>query len=246
MKYCLISIIILLNFWLLAGDVIVCSFEDWRPWLISKGNNNGEGILIDIFEQALEIIDYKLEIRILPYNRRNYYEWGKSIHAEPGCIPAWREKFADTSVYTIPLINTNNVILAKKGNFQTPHNKLHDFYNKRIGTNLGYFYTDGFSEAFEKELIIRDDSKEGTSILMKLNTNRVDCVIIDKYEADYWIKFLGLNRKDFEVVYRFSQISDLRIRLHKDKEYLIEPLNKAIKQITESSDFENIIKKYTE
>ncbi len=244
MKFIIFILLITMHFTIFASEIIVCSFEDWRPWLITKGKNDGEGILIDLLKHATEKTDYKLEIVILPFNRRNYFEWGKTVNAEPGCIPEWREKFSDTSIYTIPLISTNNVIIAKKGHFKKQNNELEDFYGKRIGTNLGYFYSDGFSEAFDYKLIFRDDSKEGSSILKKLNTYRVDCIIIDKYEAEYWIKYLDFDKNDFQTVYTFSTTSDLRVRLHKDIEHILDTLNKGIKQVIDSEDFQIILDKY--
>lgn len=118
------------------------------------------------------------------------------------------------------------------------------FYNKIIGGNLGYHYTDGFSEAFQNGKIRRIDTHDARSLIAKLQFNTIDGAILDKHEARYWLKEMNLNTDDYDDVYHFKIISKLRMRLHKSKQHLIAPLNKVLQEMKDNGEIMKIVEKY--
>jgi ABC-type amino acid transport substrate-binding protein len=226
------------------AEKIVGALDTWVPWFETVGNNDAKGIVADIFRTAVKRAGHEPEIKIIPTKRRNERAWGKSVDAELACIPEWREKFKDVSVYTVPFAETGNIVLAKKGRLKKT-DSVESFYGKTFGANLGYHYTDGFAEAFASGKIKRVNCYEGNSIVSKLADGEVDGIIIDRYEAQYWLKEMKLNPDDFETVYSFKIVTKLRMRFHKDKEYLLEDLNKAIEAMKNDGTIQKIIDSYT-
>lgn len=230
---------------LVYSETIVAGVGVWKPWQeCVPGKKDCKGILPEIFRMAVSMAGHQPALRGVPHNRRNEVEWGKKVDAELGCIPEWREKYKDVSVYTIPIIRTVNVVLAEKGKLPKT-DTIETFYGKSVGTTLGYHYTDGFTEAFESGKIKRDDSREGPTIIRKLIGHRVDGAILDRYEALYWLKEMMLVPGDFEEVYEFKTVTDLRIRLHKNKNHLITDINKAIEKMKKDGVIRKIIDNYT-
>lgn len=226
----------------LCAETLVGGIGNWRPWTWEDGNE-AVGILVDVFKIAVKHAGHEAEIKALPHKRRNDIEWGSSVHVELGVLPEWREKYKEVSVYTIPFVKTQDIILAKKGAMEKAVS-VEDFYGKRLGATLGYFYVDGFSEAFEAGKIVRDDSSEGPSLMRKLDKGRIDGAILDKHEARYWIKMLNLNPEDFEIIYTFSIVSNLRMRLHKSKEHVLPELNAALQSMLDDGTIQEIIENY--
>jgi len=227
------------------SETIVAGVGEWQPWTKGTNKNTGEGvgILVEIFNTAVRQAGHQPVIRICPQVRRNF-EWGRLVDAELGVIPEWREGLESVSVYTIPIVRTVDIIIAKKGKI-TGAKTIKSFYGKSLGTNLGYVYTDGFNEAFKTNKIKRDDtSSEGSSIIKKLVSGRFDAAILDRHEARYWLKKMNLNIADYEEVYEFKTISNLRIRLHKNKTHLVKDINKALKKMKDDGTIKNITDKY--
>ncbi|MFP4548976.1 MAG: substrate-binding periplasmic protein [Fidelibacterota bacterium] len=247
MKKLILIMVLLLLLWYnqcLNADTLTAGISDWPPWQMLDSEQCYPGIMTDIFREATARAGIDLTLLHMPNIRRNELCWGKSVDAELGVSPGWRPKYADVSVYTIPVFETVNVVVAKKGQFSKT-DSLSTFYGSTIGTNLGYFYADGFIAAFEKGLIRREDtSKEGPLIMYKLINERVDAVILDKYEALYWIKKLELERENFEFVYEFKTITDLRIRLHKSKSPLLPELNEKLTEMKNDGTIQKVLDNY--
>jgi len=226
------------------GDTITAGISDWPPWQMLDSKQCCTGIMTEILQEAATRAGIGLQLIHMPNIRRNELCWGNSVDVEMGVSPKWRKKYADVSVYTIPVFETVNVVVVKKGRFSKT-DTLSTFYGSTIGTNLGYYYADGFTAVFEKGLIHREDtSKEGPLIIYKLINDRVDAIILDKYEALYWIKNLGVERVDFEFAYEFKTITDLRIRLHKSKEHLLPVLNEKLMDMKEDGTIQRIKEQY--
>lgn len=224
------------------AESLVAGVNDWQPWMRTQGME-ASGIMVEIFMDAAKRAGYEPVVLAMPHKRRNEIEWGRSVHVEPGVIPEWREQYAEVSVYTIPYVSTQDIVLAKKGVLESA-SAVGDFQGKRLGTTLGYYYPDGFSDAFDSGSIIRDDAPEGPNLIQKLALDRVDGAILDKHEAHYWITQLALRPEDFETVYTFSLVSDLRMRLHPDKAHMLPALNAALREMLEEGMIQEIIESY--
>lgn len=228
----------------LNADTLTVGISDWPPWQMSDSEQGYTGIMTDIFQEATNRAGIELKLIHMPNIRRNELCWGKSVDVEMGVSPRWRQKYADVSVYTVPVFETVNVVVAKKSRFSKT-DSLSTFHGSTIGTNLGYFYADGFTAAFDKGLIRREDtSKEGPLIMYKLINERVDAIILDKYEALHWFKKLELEKENFEFVYEFKTITDLRIRLHKNKSHLLQKLNQKLIEMKNDGTIQKVLDNY--
>ena len=120
---------------------------------------------------------------------------------------------------------------------------IETYYGERIGCNLGFYYTDGFNEAFEQGKMIRDDCKEGHYLITKLIKKRYKAVIADTLEWKYRMEERGYDISKFEESYTFSHINNLRIRRHISKKHLIDSLNKALGSMKSDKTIDKIVKK---
>ncbi len=226
----------------LHAENLVAGINDWLPWQYAD-HGVASGIVVDIFKAAAIRAGCEPVIAVIPQIRRNTEEWGKQVHAELGVVPEWREAFSEVSVYTIPFVTTRDVILAKRGRMREA-SSVNDFLGKRVGATLGYFYPDGFSEAFDDGRLVRDNSPGGSILLKKLLDDRIDAAILNEHEARYWMEKLNANEDVFETVYVFIAPLRLRMRLHADKKRLIPALNAALTDMLEEGAIDNIVRKH--
>lgn len=228
-----------------SEKVITVGIGDWMPWQRIVSKDRATGILPEIFSLLMKDTGYNYKFADVPNIRRNETMWGKNIDVELGVIPQWRKKYENVSVYTDTVFTTVNVVLARKNTFNKA-NSIKKFYGKTIATNIGYYYTDGFEEAFKGKRILRSDSPEGSSIVEKLQGGRVDAIIIDRYEANYWITKLGYNKNDFEETYVFKNRTNLKFRFHIKHKEKIPKINQSIYKLRKKGFILQIVKKYTE
>lgn len=224
------------------AETLHIGVEEWAPWIIREGDSF-TGIAVEICREAVRRAGHDSVILEIPQKRRDLKEWGGKVDVEPGCDKSWRVSFDSVSVYTDPYIETRDVIISRRDEYP-PTSTIETFYDERIGGSLGYYYTDGFSEAFEQGKIIRDDSRPGSSLIKKLVHKRLKAAVVDTHEWKYWMGKMGRSITDYEESYRFSHLNMLRIRLHKDKKHLVEPLNRALESMKEDKTIDKIVKKY--
>lgn len=243
--------------WILPGFIgmmfsAVVSAEDlqgagnlWAPWMMQDSHGNATGIGVDIFREICQKIGMQCSVEIYPQKRRDKLFAEQVIDVEVGVAPEWRGYQQDISVYTIPFAETRNIVLMKKSRgIQAV--SIEAFHEMRIGTNLGYYYTDGFQQAFERQEIMRDDSGEGSQLMQKLAHDRVDGILIDQQEALYWMKQLGLSPDDYTAAYTFQVISKLAFRFHISKKDVIPQFNETIRAMQQEQRIQDIIAEYTQ
>lgn len=226
----------------IKAETLNAGLEPWIPWII-KENGQYSGIVVEIAEEAFRRTGHTCEMVDIPVKRRDLLEWGRSIQVEPGCDKRWRVRQRDVSAYTAPYLKTRNVIVTRKGYYPVT-DSLSTFYGTTVGANAGYFYTDGLNSFFEKGLIKRDDCGPGHLLISKLVKKRFHAIVADTIEWKYWMTLLGQDPSDFEESYSFSHSNDLRIRLHKDKAYLIPPLNQALESMQADGTIDAIVNQY--
>jgi polar amino acid transport system substrate-binding protein len=217
---------------------------EWPPYYIYEGEGVA-GIGVDLMQEVSARTGFKTTCQPLPTKRmRTYFREG-TLTFEPTCSPAWREDDKDISCYTIPYMQSTNVVLMKKeSGIKATSPK--DLKGKVLGCDFGYFYTDGFDTEFKNGSIIREDVSSGAKAnIQKLAANRVDAVIVDQAVERYWIKQLKMNPDDFEEVYIFKAGTALSIRLHISQKALLPALNKAIEAMKADGTIEKIIEKHT-
>lgn len=225
-----------------AGDPLKISAQPWTPWII-KEKGRYTGIAVEICREAIRRSGHTSIVVEMPQKRRDLVEWGKSVDIEPGCERSWRIHHEAVSVYTDPYIQTRNVIVVRKGTHSGTGSLL-EFYGTTIGANLGYYYTDGLSRAFDQGLIHRDDCGAGHNLISKLVNRRLNAIVSDTYEWKYWMKRLNQDLSGYLEAYRFSHMNQLSIRLHKDRAGLVPALNQALEQMKADRTISKIVRQF--
>jgi ABC-type amino acid transport substrate-binding protein len=223
------------------AQTLIVGIPEWKPWQITNGEHP-RGITIDILKELAERTGYALDIKPLPHKRMLVEFKTGQITAEPSVDPLWRQDQQDISVYTAPYCTTCDIILVRKGS-GIKGTSVMDFKGLSIGCGLGYYYPEGFQEAFARGEINREDTPMGEKNLMKLALNRIDGAILDKIQANYMFNVSGMNPDDFEISYEF-QPSKLSLRLHKSKRNLLPTLDEAIARMKADGRVARIVSEY--
>lgn len=198
------------------------------PYMMEVGEAREQtGLCVDILREALKRTGNDMTYTMLP-NKRLIDAFQKNhIDAEPCVSPLWRRRDREISVYSDAYYQTENVVIIRKDRgFQAT--TIQDFRGKTLGTGLGYIYTDGFQEEFEAGKILRDDANSAEQSVRKLQSQRVDGIIIDRMTGQYWIRQLGFAPDAFEIAYVFKAKSELSVRLHISRQQLVPALNEAL------------------
>lgn len=224
------------------GETLTVGAADWKPWQVYE-NDKWTGVSIDIIQEIVKRTGDNLKFDLLPLNRTLLGFKEQKVDAELLINPGWRQgEQAAISVYTIPVCVTQDIILVRKDN-EFDAFSAHDFKGMILGGTLGYFYSDGFSEAMNSGDIIRDDVYHTGNNIQKLSKNRVDGAIFDKRQAFYFINLFGMKMEDFHIAYYFKP-TPLSFRLHEKWKKLIPHWNKTILEIKKDGTLEKIINKY--
>lgn len=224
-----------------AQQLRVGTYE-WPPY--TTGPETGlRGIAVDIYAALGVKTGLDFQLSYLPLKRLLLGFRAKTLDTECLVNAAWREDYNDISVYSNSIMETANIVLMKKEHALSARS-VADFAGKKMGCNLGYFYTDGFQEAFENRTIRRENAISAKSLLLMLDSDRLDAVILDQYEARYTLRELNLNPENFTVAYTFVTKSLLCIRLHTDKKELLPRLNEGIRALKADGTVNKILQAY--
>ena len=226
-----------------SAQMLNIGTAEWRPWqIVEEGRLTG--ITSDILHELARRTGYGMNIRPLPHKRLMIEFENQTIDMEPTVNPLWRENQRSISVYTTPYYITCDIIIVGKDS-GIKGKSVHDFEGLSLGCGLGYYYPEGFQEAFENGEIHREDNPVSEKNLLKLALKRIDGIIVDKIQSKYLFKKSGVNPDDFEIAYQF-QPSKLSLRLHKHKQDLLPTLNSALEKMKSEGTIERIVSKYAE
>ncbi len=216
--------------------------DEWQPWMIVEGSTI-KGVTADLLKEVANRTDYQFHLMLLPHNRMLMeFRQGK-IDMEATICKAWRQSQAPISVYTAPFYATRDVVLVNKGR-NIKAGSVKNLSGLSLGCGLGYFYPEGFQEAFEHGELIRKDNRSVKQNLIMLSLKRIDGIIIDELQAAYLFKQTKLNPDDFEIAYAF-QPSMISMRLHKKYSCILPQLNKALKAMKNDGTVDRIVARYT-
>lgn len=132
----------------------------------------------------------------------------------------WMSPVRDHVVFSKPILEMENVVLARKGAVRRPGGP-DCVAGCRVGTLPGYVYADGFDDAFAHGNMQREDTPGTDLMLRKLSAGRLDAAIVNILEARYWGERLNLPRDAFEVVYTFKRKVPVSLVLHRRYAHLL-------------------------
>jgi len=224
-----------------TAETMRVAAAEWRPWQIVE-NDQLIGITPAILHELEKRTGIKMDVQWMPHKRvMRAFEKGM-IDMEPTVNPAWREASRVISVYTSPFYTTMDIILVPKER-SIQGDAVQDFYGMTLGCGLGYYYPEGFQEAFENGDIQREDNPVSEKNLIKLSLNRIDGIIVDKIQARYTMKKLGIDPSDFSTAYAFKP-SELCMRIHLNREDLLPVLNFALGGMQADGTIDRFVSRY--
>ena len=216
---------------------------EWRPWQVVE-DGHLTGITPGILQELSKRTGCAMNVRPFPHKRMMAAFEKGGIDMEPTVNPSWRDCQSHISVYTIPFYTTGDIVLVRKKN-AIHATSVRDFYGMNLGCGLGYYYPEGFQEAFNRGDIHREDNPVSEKNLQKLALERLDGIIVDKVQARYLLKKANLDPADFVTAYRFKP-SKLSLRLHRSRQAFLPALNKAIEEMIADGTIDRIVAKYVE
>jgi polar amino acid transport system substrate-binding protein len=224
-----------------AAEKLIIGTTEWWPWQIRE-ESKFTGITPEMLEELSKRTGIAMPIRHLPQKRMLQMFATQEIDMEPTVSRAWREGQSGISVYTIPFYITGDIILVRKGS-GIRGSSVSDFTGLSIGCGLGYFYPEGFQEAFERGDILRQDNPHSEKNILKLASGWIDGAIVERVQARYILQRGKLDPRSFEVAFAF-QPSKLSLRLHKNRQDLLPVLNRALETMISDGTIKNIIARY--
>ena len=153
--------------------------EPWPPYIIDDGNTKG-GIEHQIAQEVFQLMGYSMKYDSLPWKRAIGMVKDGQADAILGIFETEERKdflfFPDEALIDIAYF----FFTAKEDAFE--FKGLESLTNKRVGTILGYHYTDAFgaAENFEKHPVLHLDQN-----FKKLLAKRIDIVVANRHVGMY-------------------------------------------------------------
>jgi ABC-type amino acid transport substrate-binding protein len=218
------------------------SGTEWPPYFYYEAGTS-KGLFSEFYAELKKRTGIDFQIITMPQKRMLQSFREGAVDAESFTNPAWRIADNDISAYTIPIMESVDVVLMLKNRMIHGRSSA-DFYGMTLGCNLGYFYGEGFKDGFESKKIIRDDAVGVEASIKKLKLGRVDAIILDRLEAAYAIKRLNFDPDIFGIAYTFRNISPLSMRIHTSKADLVPKLDSAIKSMKDDGFVAKLLNAY--
>ena len=215
---------------------------DWPPYQYTEGNAY-RGLFIDAIAELKKRTGIDFEYVTVPTNRMRFMFRDGSLDVESFVNPAWRDDEKDLSVYTIPIMESDDVILMPRAS-AIAAKSVADFAGKRMGCTLGYFYPEGFSYAMDANTISRIDAHSAEALMQMLLMGRIDAIILDQFVVQYAMKKIGAEPDQFAISFNFVGKSPLSMRLKKSRQALVPKLDAAIKAMIADGFMKKLIDSY--
>lgn len=227
------------------GERLVGGGNNWPPWTRGDEKTQPVGICVEVFKELCRRNGYEAAIQIYPKKRIDLMFDQGHIDAEIASAPNWRRYQKDAAVYTKPFYETERMVLMKAADAIAAGTPA-DFFGKRLGCNIGYYYPEGFEAEFKSGRVDRYNVREGPMLIKILDKGRMHGVIVERREAGYWMHELALSPDDFAVAYVFQTKIRLCIRLHARHQALVERFNRSIEKMRTQGAIQDIVDKYSD
>ena len=206
---------------------LVAVSDEWAPRIMSGPDGSPEGICPMVLRQVAQDLGLELEFGFMPKPRRQMAFRRGEINVVPCVSPVWEGVLADVAVHSEPFMMSTEMVVVPAGTKGVFHS-VRDFAGMRLGTIGGYVYHDGFDEAFEKGMLRREDAYTVPQNLQKLRAGRIDAMIVDDYEAAYWMHKAGWSETDFRVAYVFAAPAPITVMLHASLRDFLPQVNASL------------------
>jgi len=215
--------------------------ENWVPyWIIS--DHEVTGILSEFMQELNQRLPYDLLPKTHLPPKRSQLSFIKGEVQLECCVSVkWRKKKEDAqvSLWSDTVLETEDILIFPK-KMRFSYLQPSDLKDKEVATILGYSY------AGEK-YFTRSDSPNHISLVKKVALKRADVGIIDHNELNYLIKHNPEIRESMREIEKGPVISQpkLKIRIHKSRPEILNPINKALSEMHNDGVIKEIIKRHT-
>lgn len=214
--------------------------ESWEPyWIVRDGRVSG------IFSDVMQALDQQMDVAFeaetpQPPLRAQKHFREAVVQLECCVSKAWRSAAdqVEVSLWSEPVLSTEEVLIFPPGR-PFPFNRLQDLQGRTVSTVRGYGYAGS-------QYFTRSDSPNSIAQLKVVARRRVDAGIIDRLELAY----LFASHPDIPALPASMELgpvisrSELRIRVHRSRAELLEPLNAAIGRLREDGTLAMIVQRY--
>lgn len=226
-----------------SPQTLVAVSDEWAPRIMAGPDGSAEGICPMVLRQVAEDLGLGVEFGFMPKPRRQMAFRRGEINVVPCVSPMWEELLSDVAVHSEPFMMSTEVVLMSagaKGVFRS----VRDFAGLRVGTIGGYVYHDGFDEAFETGLLRREDAYTLPQNLQKLRAGRIDAMIVDDYEAAYWMHEAGWSEGDVRVAYVFTDPAPITVMLHASLREFLPKVNASLARMRSNGTLRALFAEY--
>lgn len=228
------------------AKTLTFSSEGWCPYACDPAKNNGDGYLIDIVKAVFEKKDFVVNYEIMPYKRAIKLTRSGKINAIVGI---YKEDAPDLVFPSVSQGLSHKHFFVKSSN-QWRYSGVSSLYElSSIGTMLGYDYAE--ATAFYKNHKERVSVMSGADMLKltlkQLRQERIQTFADDISVVKHMMKKMlippnliitaGVLGKPNKVYIAFSPNID-------ESQYYAEDLSQGLKQLRESGQLAEILKKY--
>lgn len=213
--------------------------ESWEPyWIVRDGQVSG--IFSDVM-QALDVQGVVLEAEVAQPPLRAQKHFRDAVVQLECCVSmAWRSapEQAEVSLWSDPVLSAEEVLIFPPGR-AFPFARLQDLQGRTLSTVRGYGYAGS-------QYFTRSDSPNSIAQLQSVTRGRAQGGIIDRLELAYILA----NHPQIKAQPALIELgpvvnrSELRMRLHRSRAELLEPLNAAIGRLRENGTLAQIMRRY--
>lgn len=226
-----------------SPQTLVAVSDEWAPRIMPGPDGSADGICPMVLRQVAEDMGLEVEFGFMPKPRRQMAFRRGEINVVPCVSPMWEGVLSDVAVHSEPFMMATEMVLVPagtKGVFRT----VRDFAGMRMGTIGGYVYHDGFDEAFETGMLRREDAYTVHQNLQKMRAGRIDAMIVDDYEAAYWMHKAGWAETDFRVAYVFADPAPITVMLHASLREFLPRINASLARMRTNGTLRALFAEY--
>lgn len=222
---------------LLVGD------EDNKPECYINAAGDFVGIDVDIIQEVAKRLNLNITIQLTPWVR--VLEMVKSGQADGGFPLFLTEERREYAYYSQEPVHVSVMTAYTKSGREFPYQSLSDLYGKRIGINRGYSISKEFDQTAQQSLFDLTEVDSIKQLVKMLLDERIEVVAATPSSIEAYI-----NEENIEL----SAVGQVRARAAyltlskkskiKDKEKLLEAMNRTMVQMKKDGSINKIRSKY--
>ncbi|AZZ36756.1 hypothetical protein CIK05_08115 [Bdellovibrio sp. qaytius] len=149
---------------------------------------------------------------------------------------AWAGSYAKDYNWSIPIFKQTNLVVGLIKNMQDAHLKsLKDLNGKTLGTALGFIYP-ALIPYFKDGSVKREDALSGLANIEKLQSERVQYIILNNLEFNYYRKkYASLQEAPFEI-----DPINVKCASSKKSDLKISDINTAVTELKKANRLQKV------